>query len=80
MQYNTPSRGHLAHPDIKAVNLIKINRCWSLVFDDDLSKAIVDMKDNTSTEVTTLHKAAKIQCQEYLQMWQALYVFRLNLI
>ncbi len=55
-------------PDIKAV---KINRCWSLVFDDDLSKAIVDMKDNTSSEVSTLHKAAKILRREYLKMRQA---------
>ena len=55
-------------PDIKAV---KNNRCWSLVFDDDLSKAIVDMKDNTSTEVFTLHKAAKILRRENLQMRQA---------
>ena len=55
-------------PDSKA---IKIKWCWSFVFDDDRSKALVDMKDNTSTEVSTLHKAAKILRREYLQMRQA---------
>ncbi len=55
-------------PDIKAV---KMNRCWSLVFDDDLSQAIGDMKDNISTEVSTIHKAAKILRREYLQLKQS---------
>ncbi len=44
-------------PDTKAV---KISRYWSLVFDDHLSQAIGDMKDNTSAGVSTIHKAATI--------------------
>ena len=36
-------------PDIKSV--IQKGRCWSLVFDEDLSNAVADMKDNASTEV-----------------------------
>ncbi|XP_014676237.1 PREDICTED: uncharacterized protein LOC106816189 [Priapulus caudatus] len=46
-----------------------MNRCWSLVFEDDLSKA-VDMKDSTSTEVSILHKAAKILRRDYLHIRQ----------
>ena len=34
--------------DIKAV---KMNRTLSLAFDDDLSKAVADMKDNMSSEI-----------------------------
>jgi len=52
-------------PDIKPVH---INRNWSLVFDDDLSKAMSDMKDSTSTEVTILHKAANILRRENILM------------
>ena len=55
-------------PDLKA---IKVNRCWSMAFDDDLSETIAAMKDNTSTEVSTLHKAAKILRNEYLQKKQS---------
>ena len=54
-------------PDIKTV---KVSRCWSLVFDDDLSQAVVDMQDNISSEVSTLHKAAQILRREYLQKHQ----------
>lgn len=52
-------------PDIRSV---QINRVWSLVFDNDLSKAVADMKNNTSTDVSIIFKAAKILRQEYLPM------------
>ena len=55
-------------PDIRSV---QINRVWSLVFDDDLSKAVADMKNNTSTNVSIIFKAAKILRQEYLPMKHA---------
>lgn len=54
-------------PDIRAV---QVNRCWSLVFDNDLSKAVGDMKDNISSEVSILHKAAKILRRDYLKTGQ----------
>ena len=44
-------------PDIKPVQM---NHCLSFVFVDDLSNAVADMKDNISTEVSILHKAANI--------------------
>ena len=44
------------------------NRFWHLVFDDDNSKAVADMKDNTSNDVSTVHKAAKILRKEYLNI------------
>ena len=48
-------------PDIKPVHaVVQKNRFWHLVFDDDLSKAVADMKDNASTDVSTLNKAAII--------------------
>ena len=56
-------------PDIKPV--VQKNRFWHLVFDDDLSKAVADMKDNTSNDVSTLHKAAKILRKEYLNISHA---------
>ena len=40
--------------DIKSV--VQRNRLWHLAFDDDLSKAVTDMKDNTSNDVNTLQK------------------------
>ena len=52
-------------PDIKPV--VQKNR----YFDDDFSKVVADMKDNTSTEVSTLHKAAKILWKEYLNISHA---------
>ena len=54
-------------PDIKSV---RINRGWSLVFDDDLSKAVQEMKNNTSTDVSIILKAARILRQEYLPIRQ----------
>ena len=56
-------------PDIKPV--VQKNRYWHLVFNNDLSKAVADRKDNTSTEVSTLHKAAKIHWKEYLNISHA---------
>ena len=50
---------------------VQKNRYWHLVFDDDISIAVADMKDNTSTEVLTLHKAAKILQKEYLNISHA---------
>ena len=45
-------------PDIKLP--VRMNRCWSFVFDDDMGRVVGDiMKDNISTEVSILHKAAK---------------------
>ena len=55
-------------PDIRSV---QINRVWSVVFDDDLSKAVANMKNNTSTDVSIIFKAAKILRQEYLPMKHA---------
>ena len=56
-------------PDIKPVHaVVQKNRFWHLAFDDDLSKAVADMKDNTSTDVSTLHKAAIILQKEYLNI------------
>ena len=52
-------------PDIKPV--VQKNRFWHLVFYDD-SKAVADMKDNTSNDVSTNHKAAKILRTEYLNI------------
>ena len=47
--------------DIKPVHaVVQKNRFWHLVFDDDLSKAVADMKDNASTDFSTLNKAAII--------------------
>ena len=54
-------------PDIKS---IRTNRGWSLVFDDDLSKAVLDMKGNNSTDVSIIFKAAKILRKEYLNIQQ----------
>ena len=59
-------------PDIKSV--LQTNRFWHLVFDDDLSKAVADMKDNTSNDVSTLHKAAKILRKEYLNITYAFQI------
>ena len=47
------------------------NRCWSLAFDEDLSKAVSDMKSNKSTIVSEIHKAAKILRHEFLLMKQS---------
>ena len=48
-----------------------MHRCWFLPFDDDLSKAVFSMKDNRSTDVSTILKAAKSLRQIYLQMKHA---------
>ena len=56
-------------PDIKPV--VQKNRYWHLVSDDDLSKSVANMQDNTSNEVSTLHKAAKILQKEYLNVSHA---------
>lgn len=45
-----------------------MNHVCPLVFDGDLSKSTVDMKDNTSTNVAIIFKAAKILWREYLPM------------
>ena len=50
-------------PDIKSV---RMNRGWSLVFDDDLSKVLTDMNENRSANVSIVLKAAKILLREYL--------------
>ena len=55
-------------PDIKSV--MNKNRSWSLVFDEDLSDVISEMKDNTSTEVSILFKAAKILRKDCLRLKQ----------
>lgn len=55
-------------PDIKSV---RVNRGWSFVFDDDLSKAVIDIKGNRSTDVSIILRAAKILRQEFLPMKQA---------
>ena len=55
-------------PDIKP---LRMKHGWSLVFDDDLSQAVVDMQDNTSTDVSIILKAAHILRREYLPMKQA---------
>jgi hypothetical protein len=55
-------------PDIKPVLM---NCCLCLVFDDLISKAVVDRSDNSSTEVSIFPKAAKILWQGYLSMKQA---------
>ena len=57
-------------PDIKPI--VQKKCFWHLVFDDDLSKAVTDMKDNTSNDVSTLHKVAKILWKEYLNISHAL--------
>ena len=52
--------------DIKPV--VQKNRYCHLVSDDYLSKSVADMQNNTSTEVYTLHKAAKNPRKEYLNI------------
>ena len=59
---------------------VQKNRYWHLVFDDDLSKSVADMKDNTSSEVSTLHKAAQILPKEYLNINHALFVCLFDMI
>ena len=54
-------------PDIKSV---QTNHGWSLVFDDDLSKAVIDIKGNRSNDVSIILRAAKILRQEFLPMKQ----------
>ena len=49
-----------------------MNRNWSLVFDDDLFKAVADMKDNTSRGVSILYKASKVLQRENLHVKQTL--------
>ena len=65
-------------PDIKSVQK---NRCWSLGFDNDLSKAVVNLKANTSTDVSVILKAAKVcpwsqlqqdTCQSHVKSIQSL--------
>ena len=55
----TRLRENIEHliPDIKPVR----NKLgWSIIFEDGLSKALPDMKDNTCTDVSIILKAAKI--------------------
>ena len=56
---------------LKIKPLVQKNRFWHLVFDDDLSKAVTDTKDNTSNDVSNLHKAAKNLRKEYLNISHA---------
>ena len=58
-------------PDIKSV---RMNRGWPLVFDDDLSKALTDMNENRSADVSIILKAAKILRREYFQKGRLLLV------
>lgn len=54
-------------PDVKAVQQ---NNSWSIVFDEDLSKAVCQMMNNVSENVNVLHKAAKILRQDFISTKQ----------
>ena len=44
---------------------IQSNRGWSLVFDNDLSKAVLDIKGNGTTDVFIIFKAALSSARIY---------------
>ena len=48
----------IPHLSVKNIQ-IRTDRGWSLVFDDDLSKAVLDMKGNRTTDVSIICEAAK---------------------
>ena len=63
---------HLVIYDDLDINpVIRKNRFLHIVIYDDLSKAVADMTDNTSKEISTLHKAALILRKEYLNISHA---------
>ncbi|KAG7178134.1 hypothetical protein Hamer_G003910 [Homarus americanus] len=55
-------------PDIKALE--KSSCCWELVFNEDLSQIVEEMKDTTSTGMGILAQAAKILRRDLLEKKQ----------
>ena len=56
------------NPDIKAIQ--KPSGSWDLVFDEDLSQALQEMKDPTSSDMRTLAQAVKILRRDMLDKRQ----------
>ncbi|KAG7161869.1 hypothetical protein Hamer_G007532 [Homarus americanus] len=55
-------------PDIKAIE--KSSGCWELVFNEDLSQEVEEMKDTTSTDMRILAQTAKILQRDILEKKQ----------
>ena len=55
-------------PDIKEIQ--RSSGCWDLVFDEDLSQAVQEMKDSTSPDMQILAQAVKILRRDILDKMQ----------